>query len=94
MLAVCKEEIYNQIKNSEFLAIQCDETTDVTNWCQMVLIFRYGTFLMELFVRVFGALEEWRINQQGIQKCIEDEIDPIIMEKPQKLIAEITMAQM
>ena len=41
MLAVCKEEIYNQIKNSDFLAIQCDETTDVTNWCQMVLIFRY-----------------------------------------------------
>ncbi|CAH1959719.1 unnamed protein product [Acanthoscelides obtectus] len=41
MLQVCREEILQQIKNANFLSIQCDETTDISNQCQMALIFRY-----------------------------------------------------
>lgn len=49
-------EIYNQIKSYAFLAIQWDETIDVTNWCQRALIFRYivdGT-VYELYVMFYG----------------------------------------
>lgn len=31
MLAVYKEDVYNQINNSELLAIQCHKTRDVMN---------------------------------------------------------------
>ena len=41
MLSVCREVIEKEIHASEFVAIECDETTDVTNHCQMVLVFRY-----------------------------------------------------
>lgn len=41
MLAVCQDEIKEQIEQNDFLAIQCDETTDVSNHCQMVIIVRY-----------------------------------------------------
>ena len=41
MLAICREEIKEQINKSDFLAIQCDETTDISNQCQMVIVLRY-----------------------------------------------------
>nr|CAH7755638.1 unnamed protein product [Callosobruchus chinensis] len=40
MLQVCREEICKQIEKADYLSIQCDETTDVSNYCQMVLILR------------------------------------------------------
>jgi hypothetical protein len=41
MLKGCHNEIKQQINSSQFLAIQADETTDVANLQQMVLIFRF-----------------------------------------------------
>nr|CAH7754135.1 unnamed protein product [Callosobruchus chinensis] len=41
MLQVCREEICKQIEKADYLSIQCDETSDFSNYCQMVLILRY-----------------------------------------------------
>jgi hypothetical protein len=40
-LNICREEIEQQIRASEFVAIHCNETTAVLNHCQMVLVFCY-----------------------------------------------------
>ncbi|KAJ4445092.1 hypothetical protein ANN_06891 [Periplaneta americana] len=41
MLEVCREEISRQIKAANFLAVFADETSDVSNKFQMVVIYRY-----------------------------------------------------
>lgn len=50
MFAVCQEEIKNHIGQSEFLGIECDKTTDISNHCQMVFIVRY-VYKGQLFER-------------------------------------------
>ena len=41
MLSVLHEEIKNEIKKAVFLAVMSDDTTDVTNESQNVVVFRY-----------------------------------------------------
>lgn len=41
MLNICRKEIELQIRASKFVSIQSDETTDILNHCQMVLVFHY-----------------------------------------------------
>ena len=41
MLQLCTQGIKDQINETEFLAIQCDETIDISNQCQVVVIIRY-----------------------------------------------------
>lgn len=41
LLKVCRRGIRDQINKTEFLLIQCDETTDISNQCLMVVTFRY-----------------------------------------------------
>ena len=40
ILEIGKQEITNEISKSEYLAISCDETTDVFDKSQMVVVFR------------------------------------------------------
>ena len=41
ILNVCKIKIVNEVQNAEYLAVMCDETTDVFDKIQMVIILRY-----------------------------------------------------
>lgn len=41
ILDVCHDEIEKEIKHSDFLAVMADETTDVSNATQLVVIYRY-----------------------------------------------------
>jgi len=86
MFRVCQDEILAEVKATEFLSIQCDETTDVSNQCQMVLILRYvkeniACERFWCFVRVYDK------TALGLARYIKNEIDPMI-EDPQKLIAQ------
>ena len=38
MLAVLREHILEEVKNIDYLAIQADETTDISTHCQLVLV--------------------------------------------------------
>nr|CAH7759836.1 unnamed protein product [Callosobruchus chinensis] len=87
MLSCCKYEMSSRIKNSDFLAIQCDETSDISNWCQLVLICRYvydGTVCEHFwcFKKVTDKTAE------GLRRSIEEELDFLITETPEKLIAQ------
>lgn len=41
MLSVIREHIMEEVKSARFVAIQADETTDVSTQTQLVLVFRY-----------------------------------------------------
>ena len=41
ILENCKQEIKAEISKSSYLAVMCDETTDVFDKSQMVIVFRY-----------------------------------------------------
>ncbi|GLV36317.1 uncharacterized protein CBL_08811 [Carabus blaptoides fortunei] len=84
MLEVCRQEIAEQINKVDFLAIQCDETTDISNHCQMVMIFRY-VYDCNIFER-FWCFS--RITDNGLTEYIEKELESIIKNKPHKLIAQ------
>lgn len=87
MLMVCRKEIKKEIEESDFLAIQCDETTDVSSHCQMVLIFRYIS-KGRIYERFWSFLRVEDRSADGLKTLIEMEIDPIILKEPQKLIAQ------
>nr|CAH7738482.1 unnamed protein product [Callosobruchus chinensis] len=89
MLQVCREEICKQIEKADYLSVQCDETTDVSNYCQMVLIlilryFNEGSICEHFwgFIRIKDK------TATGLKTCIENEIDPLVLKTPQKLIAQ------
>ncbi|XP_073450943.1 zinc finger MYM-type protein 1-like isoform X1 [Aquarana catesbeiana] len=41
MLSVMREHIIQEVRTSDFLSIQVDETSDITTQCQLVLVLRY-----------------------------------------------------
>nr|CAH7738765.1 unnamed protein product [Callosobruchus chinensis] len=87
MLTCCKDEISTLIKKSDFFTIQCDETTDITNWYQMVLICRY--VYDERVCENFWCFK--RVTDKTaevLQKSIEEEINFLNKETPEKWIAQ------
>nr|CAH7746384.1 unnamed protein product [Callosobruchus chinensis] len=87
MLQVCREEICKQIEKADYLSIQCDETTDVSNYCQMVLILRYFNE-WSICEHFWGFIRIKDKTATGLKTCIENEIDPLVLKTPQKLIAQ------
>ncbi|KAJ3581611.1 hypothetical protein NHX12_016456 [Muraenolepis orangiensis] len=41
MLSVLREYILEEVNSADFIAIQADKTTDVSTYCQLVLVLRY-----------------------------------------------------
>ena len=41
MLHICKNKIKEEVKMAEYLAVMCDETTDIYDETQMVIVLRY-----------------------------------------------------
>ena len=41
ILETCQEKIKQEIAESNYLAVMCDDTTDVSEKTQMVIVFRY-----------------------------------------------------
>lgn len=83
ILNVCKTEILKEVSNANFLSILCDETTDVSNHCQMVLILRYvhGYKVCERF---WSFLQVTDRTANGLVQHIQREVNHII-SNPDKL---------
>lgn len=87
MLYVCRQEIKNQIDSSDFLAIECDETTDISNQYQMVMILRYY-YNGNIYERFWSFLKGAATTDICLTQCIEDELEKLIPTSPLKLIAQ------
>lgn len=87
ILDVCQDEISKEIKNADFLAVMADETTDVSNATQLVVIFRY--IVNGKPVERFWAYKNpSQQNAQSLYMCIKEEIDGHVAENPNKLVAQ------
>ena len=66
-----RQEIEKEIQASEFVAVECDKTTDVTNHCQMALVFR-NVFKGSVYKRFWGFLSPEGKFAETLAKCIMD----------------------
>ncbi|KAI9523805.1 hypothetical protein NQZ68_024327 [Dissostichus eleginoides] len=41
MLSLLRDYILEEVNSADFIAIQADETTDVSTYCQLMLVLRY-----------------------------------------------------
>ena len=93
MLSVCREEIEKLIQASEFVTIECEETTDVRNHCQIVLVFNY-MFKGLVYERFWGFLSPEGKCAETLAKCIMNNIYPLLHTSKEMLIAQTMLALM
>ncbi|KAL2086792.1 hypothetical protein ACEWY4_017851 [Coilia grayii] len=86
MLDVMQGHIIQDLKNTDFLAVQADETTDVSTHCQFVIVFRYidkANTLQERFfsfkqidgVTTAEAISKVLLQQLGVVCSAENDVD-------------------
>lgn len=87
MMEIYHEEVTNEIKESPFVAVIADETTDVSCEFQLVIILRYlkAGRPVERFWNFYTLTGH---DADSISKCILEAIDPLLQQNPNKLIAQ------
>lgn len=88
MLSVCREDILREINESNFLAIQADETTDCSTATQLVLIYRYVLPNGQVIERFFGFFKPTNACAPALAQVILDELRVALGDEKQKLIAQ------
>ncbi|XP_063749607.1 zinc finger MYM-type protein 1-like [Eleginops maclovinus] len=89
MLAVSKEYILEEVRRANYLAIQVDETTDISNHCQLVLVLRYIDPHNNVQERFFDFLPLRNENADTIAAELMERLGTILPEGQQgKLIAQ------
>ena len=85
MLKVYTEEITREIKNSSYMSVQTDETTDISCKSQFVIIMRYVKDFepVERFLK-FVELQDRIAN--GLTQALKKNLDSLNLES--KLIAQ------
>ena len=85
MLKVYTEEITREIKNSSYVPVQADETTDISCKSQFVIIVRYVKDFepVERFLK-FVDLQSRTTN--GLTQALKENLDSLNLES--KLIAQ------
>ncbi|XP_051233811.1 zinc finger MYM-type protein 1-like [Dicentrarchus labrax] len=73
MLSVLKDYILEEVKSADFIAIQADETTDVSTHCQLVLVLRY--------IDANSNIQEWFFEFISIQSATADTIATALLER-------------
>ncbi|XP_078525863.1 zinc finger MYM-type protein 1-like [Lissotriton helveticus] len=90
MLEIVKSTIVLELKNTDFVAIQADDTTDVATKTQSVLVFRYLDSDNKVVERFYGFAHLRDSCAESISSVILQELNLIFPEQPQKqkLIAQ------
>ncbi|KAL4089358.1 hypothetical protein QTP88_024405 [Uroleucon formosanum] len=87
ILSVCRNKIVNEIQQSEFISIIVDETTDISNIFQLVVILRYEVQGRPV-ERFWGFENPNGHNAEALSQTIFGLIDPLLEKSPNKLIAQ------
>jgi hypothetical protein len=69
MFKVCRDEIREQMKKANFIAIEADETADSFNQQQLAVVFRY-VFEGEIFERFWGFVRPAGRAAEDVTKAI------------------------
>lgn len=86
MLQVCRQEIKSQVNSANYLAIEADESTDVSNQQQLVLILRY-VYNEEVYERFWGLKKPLGYTADKLSEAILDELAELNIP-PEKLVAQ------
>ncbi|XP_030760738.1 uncharacterized protein LOC115885854 [Sitophilus oryzae] len=89
MFEVYRNELINQIKSAKFIAIEADETTDISNQQQMVVIIRY-VFNGEIFEMFWAFVKPEGYAVDILANCLMDQLKLILnsLADNSKLIAQ------
>ena len=87
MLAICKDQIKQEISRSKFLAIMCDDTTDISVKNQMVIIFRHEID-GKVFERFWGFFNPENQSAQELSRFLLNELQFLLGDDCSKLIAQ------
>lgn len=89
MLALLREKILDEVKTAGFLAIQADETTDISTHCQLVLVLRYIDSTHNVQERFFEFIKLSVANADAIAGALLERLRTILPEgQEKKLIAQ------
>jgi len=87
MLEVCKNNIKAEIKQAEYLAVMCDETTDIYDKTQMVIILRYE-LQGKPVERFWGFFNPINQTAEALSTLLFEELQILIGNSSYKLIAQ------
>ncbi|XP_025410376.1 zinc finger MYM-type protein 1-like [Sipha flava] len=87
ILLVTRKQILLEIETAQFVSIIVDETTDISNMFQLVIVFRYE-LKGQPVERFWGFLNPDGHNAESLTSTILSEINPILKNTPNKLIAQ------
>lgn len=89
MLAVIRGHITEEVKSAKFVAIQADETTDVSTQTQLVLVLRYIDSNHAVQERCFEFLPVMDATSEAIASVLLDRLNSLFSEGDrEKLIAQ------
>lgn len=87
MLEICKNKIKEEVKNAEYLAVMCDETTDIYDKTQMVIVLRYE-LQGKPVERFWGFFNPINQTAEALSSVLFKELQILIGDCPHKLIAQ------
>nr|CAI5868856.1 unnamed protein product [Callosobruchus analis] len=91
MLRVYHQQVGNEIKNTDYVAVIADETTDASNQFQLVLVFRYIVDGRPV-ERFWKFLLPSGHDSSSISACILDEIN-LLVDDPENSLHRVMMEQ-
>ena len=86
-MEICKQEIKDEISKSTNLAVMCDETTDIFDKSQMVIVFRYEKN-GEPVERFWGFFQPTSLTAQSLASILLEELQGLVGHDSDKLIAQ------
>src|SRR5215469_2661102 len=86
MLEICQEEIVREITEADFISVIADETSDVSNIYQMVVVFRY-IVKGKPTERFWNFISPEKHDSKTLTDCLLKEIEKLGINK-EKLIAQ------
>ena len=87
MFEVCRDNIFQEIEKSSFLAVMSDDTTDISTQCQMVLVFRYE-LNGQIFERFWVFFNPEGQDADLLSKCILQQLDLVLKNCSNKLFGQ------
>ncbi|XP_077293770.1 zinc finger MYM-type protein 1-like [Arctopsyche grandis] len=87
ILSVCKEEIRSEIQRAKYLALMADDTNDVSEHAQQVIVFRYE-LEGKVYERFWGFFNPISQDAEGLAVCIEEQLKIVLDDDHDKLIAQ------
>lgn len=89
MLAVLRDRILNEVQNADYLAIQADETTDISMNCQLVLVLWYIDGCRQIQERFFEFIKLPNASADTIATALLERLRTILPEgQERKLITQ------